>query len=226
MQRGRGRDHERRRPLHELERGVHQHQTASWRTAFLTSPGTPGSNFSYTTPVVPPGGYTVTVRGVDQHDQVTTPPAVRTRQGDPPGGQPALRSRSSPTPAQPGTAHGRRTSASSTVAPRPTRTHATLSYAWTYTLNGTSTGTAGPKPTRTFTARAPTRCQLIVTDEWGTPSAAVDPAGDDHRAGRQRRADAGDQPAGVQRPGLQLLRRRVGRPQPRRHVQLPGTSAT
>jgi hypothetical protein len=27
----------------------------SWRTAFLNSPGTPGSNFSYTTPVIPSG---------------------------------------------------------------------------------------------------------------------------------------------------------------------------
>ena len=39
--------------------GTFTSTTASWRTAFLTSPGTPGSNFSYTTPVVPPGAYTV-----------------------------------------------------------------------------------------------------------------------------------------------------------------------
>ncbi|HET9008115.1 MAG TPA: hypothetical protein VFQ04_15500, partial [Actinomycetes bacterium] len=31
----------------------------SWRSAFLNSPGTPGSNFSYTTPVIPSGAYTV-----------------------------------------------------------------------------------------------------------------------------------------------------------------------
>ncbi len=45
----------------------------SWRTAFLNSPGSPGSNYSYTTPVVPPGEYTVRVRGVDHHDFVTNP---------------------------------------------------------------------------------------------------------------------------------------------------------
>jgi large repetitive protein len=34
----------------------------SWRSAFLNSPGTPGSNFSYTTPALPSGPYTVRVR--------------------------------------------------------------------------------------------------------------------------------------------------------------------
>ena len=46
----------------------------SWRVAFLNSPGSPGSNYSYTTPVVPVGSYTVRVRGVDNHALVTTPP--------------------------------------------------------------------------------------------------------------------------------------------------------
>jgi hypothetical protein len=43
--------------------------TESWRSAFLNSPGTPGSNFSYTTPAIPPaatrsgcGRSTTTVR--------------------------------------------------------------------------------------------------------------------------------------------------------------------
>ena len=49
----------------------------SWRTAFLNSPGSPGSNFSYTTPAIPSGAYTVLVRGVDQNDQVTPVPSVR-----------------------------------------------------------------------------------------------------------------------------------------------------
>jgi hypothetical protein len=30
-----------------------------WRSAFLNSPGTPGSNFSHTTPVIPSGACTV-----------------------------------------------------------------------------------------------------------------------------------------------------------------------
>ena len=45
----------------------------SWRSAFLNSPGSPGSNFSYTSPVIPDGAYTLLVRGVDQNDLVTDP---------------------------------------------------------------------------------------------------------------------------------------------------------
>ena len=52
--------------------------TASWRGAFMNSPGSPGSNFSYTSPVIPNGTYTLMVRGVDQHDFATNPPVTRT----------------------------------------------------------------------------------------------------------------------------------------------------
>ena len=51
--------------------GTFTSTNASWRTAFLNSPGTPGSNFSYTTPVIPAGAYTVRVRAIDQHDFVS-----------------------------------------------------------------------------------------------------------------------------------------------------------
>ena len=50
----------------------------SWRDAFVTSPASPGSNFSYTTPVIPDGDYTVLVRGVDHHGFETDPPVART----------------------------------------------------------------------------------------------------------------------------------------------------
>ena len=36
-------------------------------TAFLTSPGTPGSQYSYTSPALPGGAYKVRVRPVDNH---------------------------------------------------------------------------------------------------------------------------------------------------------------
>ena len=58
--------------------GVSRARPQTWITTFLTSPGTPGSNFSYTTPIVPAGNYTVRVRGTDQHDLVTTTPPSRT----------------------------------------------------------------------------------------------------------------------------------------------------
>ena len=45
--------------------GTFTSTTASFRTAFLNSPGSAGSNYSYTTPVIPAGTYSVHVRAVD-----------------------------------------------------------------------------------------------------------------------------------------------------------------
>ena len=95
--------------------GAFTSTTQSWRTAFLTSPGTPGSNFSYTTPIVPAGAYTVSIRGTDNHDQTTTVPPVRHVTVTQPRATPR-RWRSSPL-VQPERLHA------TTVAPRPTRTH-------------------------------------------------------------------------------------------------------
>ena len=61
----------------------------SWRTAFLNSPGSPGSNYSYTTPVIPAGTYTVRVRGVDNHGFITNPPLDRDGHGHAAAEQPA-----------------------------------------------------------------------------------------------------------------------------------------
>jgi hypothetical protein len=47
-----------------------------WIAAFLTSPGSPGSNFSYTSPVIPSGSYTVRVRAIDNYGQVQQTPRV------------------------------------------------------------------------------------------------------------------------------------------------------
>lgn len=49
-----------------------------WVETFLTSPGTPGSNFSYTSPTLPNGTYTVNVRAVDIWGQVQQTPRVFT----------------------------------------------------------------------------------------------------------------------------------------------------
>ena len=43
----------------------------SCRSAFLNSPGSPGSNFSYTTPVIPDGTYSVDVRATDSIDKIS-----------------------------------------------------------------------------------------------------------------------------------------------------------
>jgi hypothetical protein len=49
-----------------------------WIPAFLTSPGTPGSNYVYISPVVPAGTYRVAVRAVDNYDQLQQTPRVTT----------------------------------------------------------------------------------------------------------------------------------------------------
>ncbi|GAB3062575.1 hypothetical protein GCM10027186_12940 [Micromonospora schwarzwaldensis] len=49
-------------------------RAGTWIAAFLTSPGSPGSNFAYTSPVVPAGTYTVTIRGMDNYGQYQQPP--------------------------------------------------------------------------------------------------------------------------------------------------------
>ncbi|WP_433346882.1 Ig-like domain-containing protein [Micromonospora sp. CA-111912] len=47
-----------------------------WISVFLTSPGSPGSNFAYTSPVIPAGAYTVSVRGTDNYGQLQQPPKI------------------------------------------------------------------------------------------------------------------------------------------------------
>ena len=123
--------------------------------------------------MVPEGDYTITARGVDQHDQVTTTPTVRHAKVTHPAGNAAPVAKFTyvcPPSGQP--------TASKNICEFDGRTStdenaATLSYAWTYTLNGVNSTTTGPKPIRTFTAPGTYTVQLIVTDEWGTPSAAT-----------------------------------------------------
>ncbi|MFI5100854.1 MAG: hypothetical protein ACHQE5_10140, partial [Actinomycetes bacterium] len=47
-------------------------------SAVLTSPGSPGSNFAYTSPTIPPGVYTIAVAAVDNHGFVQLVPRVVT----------------------------------------------------------------------------------------------------------------------------------------------------
>src|SRR4029453_12102871 len=72
--------------------GTFASTTASYRTAFLNSPGSAGSNYSYTTPVIPAGTYTVIVRPLDAREQISearTSTGVRVTQ--PPNAPPTAR---------------------------------------------------------------------------------------------------------------------------------------
>ena len=116
----------------------------SWRGAFLTSPGTPGSNFSYTTPVLPAGSYTVKVRGVDNHGLVTPVPSERHVTVSIPAGNTA------PTAVLPAPVCTENVCQFDAKGSTDAENAAALTYTWNF---GTGQGTAtGPNPKKTFTA--------------------------------------------------------------------------
>jgi PKD repeat protein len=141
--------------------GTFTSTTASWRTAFLNSPGTPGSNFSYTTPVVPPGDYTVIVRAIDSHDQVTlVPPQRHVTVTHPPGNLAPVPSFTVDCTNNVCTFDAR----GSTDENAPT-----LVYTWNF---GNGTG-SGPLPTRTYTSANTYTVVLTARDEWGLTATAT-----------------------------------------------------
>ncbi len=136
--------------------------TETWRATFLTSPGTPGSNFSYTTPVLPVGGYTVKVRAIDQHGLVTPVPSVRhVTVSVPPGNAKPVAVLPVPV-------------CNANVCQLDARgstdeNAATLTYTWNF---GNGSGT-GPNPSRTYTAAGTYSITLTAKDEWGVLSTPV-----------------------------------------------------
>ena len=133
--------------------------TESWRGAFLTSPGTPGSNFSYTTPVLPAGSYTVKVRGVDNHGLVTPVPSERHVTVSIPAGNTA------PTAVLPAPVCTENVCQFDAKGSTDAENAAALTYTWNF---GTGQGTAtGPNPKKTFTAAGDFVVTLVAKDEWG-----------------------------------------------------------
>ena len=127
---------------------------SSWRNAFINSPGSPGSNFSYTTPVIPDGGYTVLVRGVDHHGFVTDPPAERTASVTSPPNDPPVAAFTYSCDENVCTFDGRSSTDENPVA---------LLYSWNFGNGGGS----GPVPERTYTSPGIYTVELTVEDEWG-----------------------------------------------------------
>lgn len=146
----------------------------SWRSAFLNSPGSPGSNFSYTTPVIPAGTYTVLVRGVDSHDFATDPPLsiAGVVVEHPAGNLP-------PVPAFTflcGAAIGGTPTPAANVCEFDARTSTdentpALTYSWSF---GTGQGTAsGAVVRRTYTAPGDFTVTLTARDEFGLTATAT-----------------------------------------------------
>jgi PKD repeat protein len=133
---------------------------SSWRNAFINSPGSPGSNFSFTTPVIADGDYTVLVRGVDHHGFVTNPPAMRTASVTRPPNDPPVAAFTYSCDENVCTFDGRSSTDENTV---------TLVYSWSF---GNGSG-SGPVPVRTYNAPNTYTVVLTVTDEWNVQATAT-----------------------------------------------------
>ena len=134
--------------------GTFTSTTPSFRNAFLNSPGSVGSNYSFTTPVIPVGTYTVIVQPVDVHGQIGTP---RTSTGvvvNQPVNNPPVASFTYSCMENVCTFDGRASTDENTSS---------LTYSWSFGAQGTATG---PLPTKTFTAPGTFPVTLTVKDEW------------------------------------------------------------
>ncbi len=135
--------------------GTFTSTSASFRNAFLNSPGSVGSNYSYTTPVIPAGTYSVIVQAVDVNAQVMTP--ARTSTGivvSSPANNPPVASFAYSCDQNVCTFDGRGSTDENA---------ASLTYSWNFGTQGTATG---PLPKRTFTAPGTFPVTLTVRDEW------------------------------------------------------------
>jgi PKD repeat protein len=142
--------------------GTFPNTTPSYRTAFLNSPGSTGSNYSYTTPVIPAGIYTVRVRPVDVHNQIGVERISDNITVTQPANNPPVPSFTYSCNQNVCTFDGRASTDENANS---------LTYSWNFgTSSGSTINGSGPLPTRTFTAPspvgAPFQVTLTVTDQW------------------------------------------------------------
>jgi hypothetical protein len=130
----------------------------SWRTAFLNSPGSPGSNFSYTTPVLPAGTYTVLARPIDHKDQIGTVRQANNVVVNLPANAPPVAAAAFSCTQNVCSFDGRGSTDENPTA---------LTYSWVFGLLGTA---SSPTPTKTFTSAGTVPVTLAVKDEWGATS--------------------------------------------------------
>ncbi|HQR26668.1 MAG TPA: PKD domain-containing protein [Nocardioides sp.] len=134
--------------------------TERWITTFLNSPGSPGSNYSYTTPAIPAGSYTVKVRPVDKHGQYPVSTDSTVTVAAPAGNLPPVASFTTSCVQNSCTFDARGTTDEDA---------ATVTYAWSFG-NGT-TGT-GSLPTRIYSTAGTFTVTVTATDEYGATSTA------------------------------------------------------
>jgi PKD repeat protein len=138
--------------------------TERWVSAFLNSPGSPGSNYSYTTPVIPDGTYRVLVRPVDTNGQYPEPRDVTVTVTAPAGNQAPAAAATVSCDDNVCTFDGR----GSTDDNAPT-----LTYSWSF---GNGRTGSGGLATHTFTSAGSFVPSLTVRDEYGlTSTVTLDP---------------------------------------------------
>jgi PKD repeat protein len=157
---------------HMSSSGSFTSTSESWRSAFLNSPGTPGSNYSYTTPVIPSGGYRVRVRAVDVYGQVQPVPRdVNVTVSAPAGNVAPVASFTASCTQNVCSFDGR----ASTDENAPT-----LIYSWNFGNGRTGSGSV---PSHTYTTANTFTVTLTVRDEYGLTGTTtrtvtiVEPAG-------------------------------------------------
>ncbi|MFZ2501718.1 MAG: PKD domain-containing protein, partial [Nocardioides sp.] len=126
-----------------------------WIRAFVNSPGSPGSNYSYTTPAIAAGTYTVRVRPLDGHLQYPVPTDSVVTVTAPAGNNPPVANIAKTCTNNACTFDARGTTDEN--AP-------TVTYAWNY--GNLVTGT-GPLPTYYFPTPGTFTVTLTATDEYG-----------------------------------------------------------
>jgi PKD repeat protein len=135
--------------------GTFTSTTPSYRTAFLNSPGSLGSNYAYTSPVIPPGTYSVAVRAIDQHGFIS---AINLATGitvTQPANNPPVASATVSCVQNVCSFDGRSSTDEDT---------STLSYSWSF---GQGSGSTSSVPVKTYTAPGTFTPTLTVKDYWG-----------------------------------------------------------
>ena len=141
--------------------GTFTSTTASYRTAFLNSPGSAGSNYSYTTPVIPAGRLQRPGRGPSTPTARSSrcPRDVNVTVSAPAGNSPPVASFTVSCNQNVCTFDGR----GSTDENAPT-----LTYSWSFGNGRTGSGSV---PTHTYTSASTYTVTLTVKDEYGLTGA-------------------------------------------------------
>jgi large repetitive protein len=143
--------------------GTFTSTTPSYRNAFLNSPGSLGSNFAYTTPVIPPGVYSVATRAIDQHGFISVINLATNITVTQPVNTPPVAHATVSCVQNVCTFDGRTSTDEDT---------STLSYSWSF---GQGNGATTPVPVKTYTGPGTFTPTLTVKDYWGATNTLTMP---------------------------------------------------